>query len=377
MKKILFPLFALGALLLLGTSCDEDRDSNPTLNTEGLELVLNTPSYAANNTYDLENSDYIVLTTSQPDYGYTAAVTYTTYISLDGETFYTIPTTSTTAMIYVPCDEINDGLTELAGEDIDLSGDPVTVYVKISAIITAAGNETYVESNVITLPSVQAYVLDMTLTLPTEMYIVGGFPASNSWGTWVELAPAYSQEGYFYGVIYMNAGDNFKVGYATTWADGTYVGYSDVTGEGIIEGDDSDNMKVENAGWYTVLVVTKVGTSSVTYSVSLLDAEVYVIGNSVDTSWSDSYPFTAPDDYSGEWSFSDFTGSGELRMYVDCGIDWWKTEFTIYSGDNSIYYRVEDIASSWADDKGSDYSWTVGSGNTVYLDFTNGTGRVE
>ena len=385
MKKILFPLFALSALLFVGTSCDEDRDNNPSLNTEGLELVLNVPSYAANNTYDLESSDYIVLTTSQPDYGYTAAVTYTTYISLDGETFYTIPTTSTTAKIYVPCDEINDILVEAAGDDIDLNAEPVAVYVKISAIITAVGDETYVESNTITLPSVQAYVPDVTLSLPTEMYIIGGFPASNSWGTWVELHAPYSSEGYFYGVIYMNGGDNFKIGTEAAWTDGTYFGYDGATfedeaGASIVEGDDSGNIKVENSGWYVIVVKATLGTSSISYTVYFREAAVYVIGNTVDTSWSDSYAFTAPSDETGEWSFSDFTGSGELRMYVDCGtssISWWQSEFTIYAGDGSLYYRVEDIPSSWADDKGSDYSWTVGPGNTVYLDFTNGTGRVE
>lgn len=59
MKKI-FKFMLLPALVLplLFTSCDEDRDSNPTLDLSHLAegFVLNTPALAENNTYDFYNA---------------------------------------------------------------------------------------------------------------------------------------------------------------------------------------------------------------------------------------------------------------------------------------------------------------------------------
>ena len=72
MKKI-FKFMLLPALVLplLFTSCDEDRDSNPTLDLSHLAegFVLNTPALAENNTYDFYNAKNLVLTCSQPNYG--------------------------------------------------------------------------------------------------------------------------------------------------------------------------------------------------------------------------------------------------------------------------------------------------------------------
>ena len=72
MKKI-FKFMLLPALVLplLFTSCDEDRDSNPTLDLSHVAegFVLNTPALAENNTYDLSNAKTLNMTCSQPNYG--------------------------------------------------------------------------------------------------------------------------------------------------------------------------------------------------------------------------------------------------------------------------------------------------------------------
>ena len=93
MKKIFYSLLIAAATLGITTSCSEDRDSNPTLNTEGLTLVLNTPGVSYNNTYDLANSEYVQLTTSQPNYGYPAPTTYQVFVSLDMENWTALETT--------------------------------------------------------------------------------------------------------------------------------------------------------------------------------------------------------------------------------------------------------------------------------------------
>lgn len=67
------------ALLLLGgvavlTSCDEDRDSNPTVQ-KPTTFVVNTPAMA-DQYIELSANNSVNLTWSQPDYGYNAYATY-------------------------------------------------------------------------------------------------------------------------------------------------------------------------------------------------------------------------------------------------------------------------------------------------------------
>ena len=77
---------------------------------------------------------------------------------------------------------------------------------------------------------------------------------------------------------------------------------------------------------------------------------------------------TAPEDASGQWVSPAFTGSGELRAYIHVpGIDWWRTEFTIYKG--SLYWRTVNIPNNWSDDVGSDYSVAATTGQKLYVDF--------
>jgi len=67
MKKIISSLLALAVICTAFTACSEDRDSNPTFSMQDSTFVLNTPA-AVNQTYDLANSEYVVLTTNQPDF---------------------------------------------------------------------------------------------------------------------------------------------------------------------------------------------------------------------------------------------------------------------------------------------------------------------
>ena len=87
----------LSALLCLATACDDDNNSNPTLKTPS-GFTLNTPAYAEGAVYDLERSQTVELTCSQPDYGFTAATVYTVQVSLDNDfptegQYFTLPST--------------------------------------------------------------------------------------------------------------------------------------------------------------------------------------------------------------------------------------------------------------------------------------------
>lgn len=388
MKKIFYSLLIAAATFGITTSCSEDRDSNPTLNTEGLTLVLNTPGVSYNNTYDLANSEYVQLTTSQPNYGYPAPTTYQVFVSLDKENWTALETTYTKAQLNVPAKEINQAILDIVGgENTDMLADAQKVYVKISAKLTATEDLGYVESNVIELPSVLAYVPKVELSLPSTMYIVGGFPASDGWSKFVPLHFAYSQDGFSYGIVYFNAGDEFKINPDDGWK-GNDKGFGQVTigsdnAAGVVNAgsDDTSNMKASNAGWYTVVVKNKISGSAISYELNTRPAKVYLFGatspGADQWSWQDDALFTMSGSAAEPCVSPVLAGAGELRLAVDCGIDWWKTEFTIKNSDASLFYRNCDIPSNWAADLGDDYSFQGAAGKQIYLDFTNGTGSMK
>lgn len=381
MKKLIYIL--LLAVVAVGfVSCEEDRDSNPIWNEDAAKtFVLNMPAVAVNNVLDLEGSDNVVFTTSQPDYGFPVSTVYTTWVSLDGAEYVALPTTSTSAVISIPAKEINEALLGLLG-DGDVS-EPMPVKVKLTAALFADSEMGKAESNVIELPKVKVYVPKVEVTLPTKMHIVGGFAASEGWSKFVALAPAYSQEGMFYGVVYLAEGDEFKINPDAGWK-GNDMGTGQITLDGDIaatceNGDKGSNLKMGSAsGWYNVIVKAKIANGAVQYTMSMIEAKVYIIGAAFGGVWekSDDALFTAPATANGEWVSPAFTGSGELRMFIDCGIDWWKTEFTL-DGDNNIFYRTMDIPSNWAENVGAAYSKQVNPDGHVYLNFTAGTGRIE
>ena len=67
--------------LVFFTAC-EDQNIDPVLQ-EPSTFTLNTPAFV-NSVYDLENSTTLELTCTQPDYGFTAATSYSVEISLWG-----------------------------------------------------------------------------------------------------------------------------------------------------------------------------------------------------------------------------------------------------------------------------------------------------
>ena len=374
------------AMLSVTTSCSDDRDSNPVLNEKDLHLVLNVPGNSANNITDLENSDYLTLTTSQPEYGYPAPTTYTVSLSLDNDEnakWQDFPTTFTTARMQLNASEVNSFILDNAGTR-DLS-QPISLYAKVRCHLTGEPTIGLVESNVIEIKNVLSYVPTINISLPTTMHIVGSFAASDGWSKFVPLHFAYSADGFSYGIVYLATGDEFKINPDDGWK-GNDKGFGQVTignnDANVVNGGDSEtsNIKVNGeSGWYTVVVKNKIVNNAIIYELNIYTAKVYLFGA------------TAPGD---QWSFSDgnlFTmstsatepcvsptlaGDGELRLAVDCGIDWWKTEFTI-KNDGTLYYRDIDIPSNWNDALGADFSFSGASGKQIVLDFTNGTGSMK
>ena len=365
------------------SSCSEDRDSNPTFNNEANSFELNIPGYALNNVYDLEHSDYLTLSTSQPNYGFPVSTVYTTWVSLDNENFESLATTSTSAYIKIPASELNDKILALAG-DKDLSK-PIPIYVYLTAHVFGNDDLGQATSNTITLSKVQAYVPVVEISLPEKMYIVGSFPASDGWSKFVPLNQAFSQDGFYYGVVYLPAGAEFKINQDNGWK-GNDKGYGQITvtddaGAGLESVDassDAANIKVANGGWYTIIVKGKIANGALQYELITRKAAVYVpSGNLTGLDWGfqDGWQLTAPAN-EGEWVSPAFSADGELRLAVDCGIDWWKTEFTV-KNDGTLFYRNVDIPNNWAENVGEEFSYQVFAGQKAYINFTQGTGRIE
>ena len=380
-------LLALLAVVTLGfTACDTDTDSNPTLDLShvGEGFPLNVPANAENNTYDLANATSLELTCSQPNYGgMPLMVRYYVQVSLteDFASFRELATSYTTAKMAVDAREINDAMVELfqeANPDTDYPATPRPLYIKLRAVIDGTDNmgETY--SNVITLPSVLASYQAPEATFETQLYVVGQ-AIGEAWSTWKPVPQIYDMPGCYYTVVYVPEGTGFKWGaYEQDWRGYDRIrNWDDVAGADVSASSDG-NIVFANGGWYTLFFEAEIVGSSVQYDLHILPAEVYVIGNSMGGNWNVADPtlaLQAPADQTGDWVSPAFTGSGELRAYVNVpGHDWWRTEFTLHNGE--VYWRDVNIIDSWSE-LGSDYAVQVSPGQCLYVNFDSNTGEVR
>lgn len=371
-------------LMILGictfTSCDSDRDSNPELQRPTL-FVLNVPPYASTGVYDLRNTETIELTTSQPDYGFTAPVTYQVEISTSGEftneeggapvSYAILPTSSTSARIEADATEMAVAIVGLLGvtDEADFPKDPIKLYVRLRASLP--NNLAPVYSNTIELPQVLSYFALDPVTMPANMYIVGSI-TDWDWANSYSMVPVHSNDGKFWSMQYLPAGAEIKFNVARSW-DGGEFGYAEgrFSDESInyagIE-DAGGNIKINNAGWYIIVVSTIIEGRDFNYTVEFLPPNVYLIGETVG-GWDikDENLFSVPADDTGEFVSPAFAASNELRMCIKLeNIEWWQTEFIILDG--KIEYR------GTGDDQDR---VNVEAGQRAYLNFLTGEGAVR
>ena len=381
-------------LPLLFTSCDEDRDSNPTLDLSHLAegFVLNTPALAENNTYDPYYAKNLVLTCSQPNYGGVPyPVKYYAQVSIN-PAFVSDPTVShkelatyaeNPSSLDFDAYEVNKAIVSLfraANPDANLP-DEMPVYIRLRAVIGGALNQTLGEtySNVITLPSVKATIPDAKFT--DNLFLIGS-SIQTPWESWKPIPQVFEKNGEYYGIIYVPAGGEFNWG--TEINDKLGINQikeiNDVAGAGITAGDDQ-NLKVANAGWYTLHFKGKISKDkkNINWTLTVYKTQVCLIGACIgQTNWgfADENALTPPDNQNGEWISPAFTASSELRVSVKVGdIEWWRTEFTIYKGD--VFWRIKDMAKGWEDNVGKEYSVKPGVGTKLYVNFDTNKAEVK
>ncbi len=381
-------------LPLLFTSCDEDRDSNPTLDLSHLAegFVLNTPALAENNTYDPYYAKNLVLTCSQPNYGGVPyPVKYYAQVSIN-PAFVSDPTVAhkelatyaeNPSSLDFDAYEVNKAIVSLfraANPDANLP-DEMPVYIRLRAVIGGALNKTLGEtySNVITLPSVKATIPDAKFT--ENLFLIGS-SIQTPWESWKPIPQVFDKKGEYYGIIYVPAGGEFNWG--TEINDKLGINQikeiNDVAGAGITAGDDQ-NLKVANAGWYTLHFMGEISKDkkNINWTLTVYKTQVCLIGACIgQTNWkfADENALTAPDDPSGDWVSPAFTAGSELRVAVKVGDnDWWRTEFTILKGD--VFWRKQSVDKGWKVDVGSDYSVSTNPGQKLYVNFDTNKAEVK
>jgi len=194
MKKIFsMALMLLGGIAVL-TSCDEDRDSNPTVQ-KPTGFVLNTPAMA-DQYVELSADNSVNLTWSQPDYGYNAYATYQIQVGLiqraaptfgdggenivwnekDGEPKY-LDTPYFKCNANINAEEIAMAINEIDGvtsEDdyVDLGYRQIAMRIR-STIQTSVGDVvpgTEIISNTIVFNNMKAYC---AVKSPAPLWIIG------------------------------------------------------------------------------------------------------------------------------------------------------------------------------------------------------------
>ena len=381
-------------LPLLFTSCDEDRDSNPTLDLSHLAegFVLNTPALAEYNTYDPYYAKNLVLTCSQPNYGGVPyPVKYYAQVSID-PAFVSDPTVThkelatyaeNPSSLDFDAYEVNKAIVSLfraANPNANLP-DEMPVYIRLRAVIGGALNQTLGEtySNVITLPSVKATIPDAKFT--DNLFLIGS-SIQTPWESWKPIPQVEGLDGNYYGIIYVPAGGEFK--FATEIND--ELGYNqikeivDEAGAGISAGD-NQKIKVANAGWYTLHFKGTISKDkkNINWSLTVYKTQVCLIGGCIGQStwgFADDTALTPPDDPNGEWVSPAFTASTELRVSVKVGsINWYNTEFTVHKGD--VFWRMKNMPNNWAETMGSDYSVSTAPGKKLYVNFDTNKAEVK
>lgn len=197
MKKIFTLIAALACVGSVFTACEDDL-TDPKAQAPADNNFLNTPP-TANYTYDLEETETVTLTCSQPGYGVGTIPTYAVELSLDPnfngvpsqwkytgsestpQNYIELPSTSTSTTIEIPARDIADAINGCRGYNKleQLSEDGYTdyegpVYFRVRSYFPGASDDVYdlysVTSNIITLTHMIAYP---TLRMPGFIYLVG------------------------------------------------------------------------------------------------------------------------------------------------------------------------------------------------------------
>ena len=384
MKNIIKSALLVVMSLTLMTACSDDNDSNPTIQSP-TEFKLNTPALE-NTPIDLANSSKIILTCSQPNYGYTASVQYTVQVATDENMTDAVELseTSSSAKVAINADLLASALTNIYVEKGKTEADfpmDVKAYFRLKAnIVTSNGNVvegTEILSNVVSLNNIHLLFSLPPVNLPSHVYTVGNF-CDWKWDNCFDMVQVYGTEDTFWHLVYIDD-SGIKFNSAAEW-NGSEVGYAGITVSGDCKDDIIDNggnIASKNPGWYLVIVTTSVVNREIHYDVQFNKPTIWLIGPAAGSDdfaeEAEGWSFTVPTTKDGEFVSPAFVGSVPagtdkgVRMYVKIpGHDWWHSEFVTLDG--KIKYRAT----------GGDQDRATGNvGQQVHLNIAKGTGEIK
>lgn len=384
MKNIIKSALLVVMSLTLMTACSDDNDSNPSIQTP-TEFKLNTPALE-NTPIDLANSSKIILTCSQPNYGYTASVQYTVQVATDEKMTDAVELseTSNSAKVEIDANLLASTLTNIYVQKGKTEADfpmDVKAYFRLKAnIVTSNGNVvegTEILSNVVSLNNIHLLFSLPAVNLPKNVYVTGSF-CDWDWAKSFDMVQVYGTEDTFWRLVYIDD-SGIKLNTATEW-NGSEVGYAGITVSGDCKDeiiDKDGNIASSKPGWYLVIVTTSVVNREIHYDVQFNKPTIWLIGPAAGSTdyaeEAEGWSFTVPTTKDGDFVSPAFAGSvpggdGDgVRMYVKVpGHDWWHSEFVVLS--DKIEYRAT----------GGDQARAAGSaGQKVYLNFSKGTGEIK
>ena len=384
MKNIIKSALLVVMSLFLMTACSDDNDSNPTIQSPA-EFKLNTPALE-NTPIDLANSSKIMLTCSQPNYGYTASVQYTVQVATkpDMSDAVELSETSSSAKVAVNASSLASALTNIFVEKGKTEADfpmDVKAYFRLKAnIVTSNGNVvegTEILSNVVSLNKIHLLFSLPPVNLPSHIYVVGNF-CDWKFDNCFDMVQVYGTDNTFWRLVYIDE-SGIKLNSAQKF-NGNEKGYAGITVSGDCKDDiiDKDgNIASSKPGWYLVIVTTSVVNREIHYDVQFNKPTIWLIGPAAGSDdfaqEAEGWSFTVPTTKDGEFVSPAFVGSVPagtdkgVRMYVKIpGHDWWHSEFVTLDG--KIQYRAT----------GGDQTRATGSvGQQVHLNFSKGTGEIK
>ena len=384
MKNIIKSALLVVMSLTLMTACSDDNDSNPSIQTP-TEFKLNTPALE-NTPIDLANSSKIILTCSQPNYGYTASVQYTVQVATDENMTDAVELseTSNSAKVEIDANLLASTLTNIYVQKGKTEADfpmDVKAYFRLKAnIVTSNGNVvegTEILSNVVSLNQIHLLFSLPAVNLPSNVYVVGSF-CDWDWAKSFDMVQVYGTEDTFWRLVYIDD-SGIKLNTATEW-NGSEVGYAGITVSGDCKDeiiDKDGNIASKNPGWYLVIVTTSVVNREIHYDVQFNKPTIWLIGPAAGSDdfaeEAEGWSFTVPTTKDGEFVSPAFVGSVPagtdkgVRMYVKIpGHDWWHSEFVTLDG--KIKYRAT----------GGDQDRATGNvGQQVHLNIAKGTGEIK
>ena len=384
MKNIIKSALLVVMSLTLMTACSDDNDSNPTIQSP-TEFKLNTPALQ-DTPIDLANSSKIILTCSQPNYGYTASVQYTVQVATDENMTDAVELseTSSSAKVEINAASLASALTNIYVEKGKTEADfpmDVKAYFRLKAnIVTSNGNVvegTEILSNVVSLNNIHLLFSLPPVNLPSHVYAVGSF-CDWKWDNCFDMVQVYGTEDTFWHLVYIDD-SGIKFNTAAEW-NNSEVGYAGIIVSGDCKDDiiDKDgNIASKNPGWYLVIVTTSVVNREIHYDVQFNKPKIWLIGPAAGSDdfaeEAEGWSFTVPTTKDGEFVSPAFVGSVPagtdkgVRMYVKIpGHDWWHSEFVTLDG--KIKYRAT----------GGDQDRATGNvGQQVHLNIAKGTGEIK